>query len=63
MTTFLLRRLIGAVWVLFGVATVVFLILHLTGDPAVIMMPPEATAEDIANFRHLHGFDRPRRFR
>ncbi len=59
MTTFLLRRLIGAVWVLFGVATVVFIILHLTGDPAVVMMPPEATSADIANFRHLHGFDRP----
>ena len=59
MTTFLLRRIFGAVWVLFGVATVVFVILHLTGDPATVMMPPESTTEDIANFRHLHGFDKP----
>ncbi len=59
MTTYLLRRVFGAVWVLFGVATVVFVILHFTGDPATVMMPPESTAQDIANFRHLHGFDKP----
>ena len=54
-----MRRLVGAVWVIFGVAVVVFVILHLTGDPATVMMPPDATAADIAAFRHNHGFDRP----
>jgi peptide/nickel transport system permease protein len=38
---------------------VVFLILHLTGDPAALMLPPDATAEDIAKFRHDMGFDDP----
>jgi peptide/nickel transport system permease protein len=45
--------------VLFGVAITVFLILHLTGDPAMVMLPPEASRADIATFRHEYGFDKP----
>jgi len=56
---YLARRLLGAVYVLVGVAAIVFLILHLTGDPASVMMPPESTTQELAQFRHLHGFDRP----
>ena len=59
MIAYVVRRLFGAVIVLAGVGTIVFLILHLTGDPAAVMMPPEATTAEIANFRHEHGFDRP----
>lgn len=59
MATFLVRRLFGAVLVLFGVAVTVFIILHLTGDPALIMLPPEASKADIAAFRHEYGFDKP----
>ncbi len=44
---------------LFGVSVVVFLILHLTGDPAALLLPPDATAEDIARFRTAMGFDDP----
>jgi len=59
MTAYLFRRALGAIWVLIGVAIVVFAILHLTGDPAAVMMPPEASADEIAAFRHAEGFDRP----
>ena len=59
MTAFLVRRAVGAVWVVVGVAVTVFLILHLTGDPAAVMMPPDATTEQVAAFRHNQGFDRP----
>ena len=59
MATFLVRRLFGAVLVLFGVAVTVFVILHLTGDPALVMLPPEASKADIAAFRHQYGFDQP----
>ena len=59
MTAFLVRRAIGAIWVVVGVAVIVFLILHLTGDPAAVMMPPDATTEQVAAFRHNQGFDRP----
>ena len=59
MLAFLLRRLAGSLAVLAGVATVVFFILHLTGDPAAIMVAPDATKAEIAAFRHAQGFDRP----
>ncbi len=59
MTAYLVRRLVGALWVVLGVATAVFIILHLTGDPAAVMMPLEATADQVAAFRHEQGFDRP----
>src|SRR5215471_19242064 len=52
MKSYVLRRLWQAVLVLFGVSVVVFAILHLTGDPAALLLPPDATAEDIARFRH-----------
>jgi ABC-type dipeptide/oligopeptide/nickel transport system permease component len=56
---FLVRRAIGALWAIVGVMIVVFLILHLSGDPAAVMMPPESTAKEMADFRHAQGFDRP----
>jgi hypothetical protein len=59
MRSYLLRRLWQAVLVLFGVSIVVFLILHLTGDPAALLLPPDATAEDVARFRTSMGFDDP----
>jgi ABC-type dipeptide/oligopeptide/nickel transport system permease component len=59
MTSYLLRRGWQSLLVLFGVSVVVFLILHLTGDPALLLLPPDATAEDVAKFRHDMGFDDP----
>ena len=59
MLAFLFRRLAGAAWVVAGVAVTVFVILHLSGDPATVMMPLESTQAEIAQFRHENGFDRP----
>ena len=59
MTAFFVRRIAGALGVVAGVAVVVFVILHLTGDPATVMMPLESTRAEIAAFRHAQGFDRP----
>jgi ABC-type dipeptide/oligopeptide/nickel transport system permease component len=59
MNSYLVRRLWQSVLVLFGVSVVVFLILHLTGDPAALLLPPDATAEDVARFRKSMGFDDP----
>src|SRR5947209_2811765 len=59
MRSYLLRRLWQAGLVLFGVSVVVFLNLHLTGDPALLLLPPDASAEDIAKFRQAMGFDDP----
>ncbi len=59
MNSYLVRRLWQSVLVLLGVSVVVFGILHLTGDPAALLLPPDATAEDIARFRTAMGFDDP----
>jgi ABC-type dipeptide/oligopeptide/nickel transport system permease component len=57
--SYLTRRLWQSLLVLLGVSVVVFFILHLTGDPAALLLPPDATAEDIAKFRQAMGFDDP----
>ena len=59
MLYFLLKRSLQAVFALFGVATLVFALQHLTGDPVALMVPDGATAEDIAILRAQFGFDRP----
>ena len=59
MRTFLARRLAQSLVVLLGISAVVFVILHLTGDPAAVLLPPEATAEDIRLFRERMGFNDP----
>jgi ABC-type dipeptide/oligopeptide/nickel transport system permease component len=58
-TSFLLRRLFVAVPGLLGVVLVVFTLLHLSGDPAHILLPPEATDLQRAAFRRAYGLDRP----
>jgi peptide/nickel transport system permease protein len=57
---YLIRRLLLLVPVLLGVSLVVFLVLHLSpGDPAEIMLGPQATAEDVAGLRAALGLDQP----
>jgi ABC-type dipeptide/oligopeptide/nickel transport system permease component len=59
MLRFLLARLIRLTIVLVGVSLLSFLLLHLSGDPALSMLPPEATPQEVAKFRTLMGFDQP----
>ena len=59
MPRLILRRLLRAVAALLVVTAVVFTLLHLSGDPAFILLTPEATAEDRAAFRAQYGLDRP----
>jgi len=59
MAPYLLRRLWQSLLVLFGISIIIFIILHLTGDPALLLLPPDATKEDIDNFRKLMGFNDP----
>jgi len=55
-----LRRIGGALFVIAGTVTLVFLILHwLPGDPAALVAGDTATAETIANIRAQLGTDRP----
>jgi ABC-type dipeptide/oligopeptide/nickel transport system permease component len=59
MLRYVVGRGVEAVLVVLGVLLLVFVILQLTGDPARLMLPPEATLEDIERLRHHMGFDRP----
>jgi glutathione transport system permease protein len=54
-----LSRLAQAVLVVVGVLVTVFVILHLTGDPAAMLLPPGASEKDLAVVRHKYGLDRP----
>jgi peptide/nickel transport system permease protein len=57
---FLVRRLLLLVPVLMGVSVIVFLVLHLApGDPAEIMLGPQATQADRMRLRAELGLDDP----
>lgn len=57
---FVVRRIAGAVFVIFGTMTLVFAILYwLPGDPAVLIAGDNATEESIARIRALLGTERP----
>lgn len=53
------RRLLYSVFVLVGVATIVFLLVRLTGDPVRLMLPPDATPAQEQQLRHSLGLDAP----
>lgn len=59
MVEFLVKRLAGAVLVLVGVTFVVFFLTRLSGDPATLFMPEDATKAQIDAFRHEMGWDQP----
>lgn len=59
MQRYIVIRLLQGIFVFWGIAVIVFFMVRLTGDPAVIMMPQDATAEQVAEFRERMGFDRP----
>ncbi len=58
MLSFLLRRLLQLLPVLFGVSTLVFLLLHLVpGDPVDIMLGESSSTADRAELRHSMHLD------
>ena len=59
MATYLLKRVGDALVVIVAVTAVVFFLLHLTGDPVRLMLPPEAPAEEVEALRHTLGLDAP----
>ncbi len=60
MKTYLLKRLLSAIPVLFIVSTIVFLILQMTpGDPALVILGQEATLEEVEDLRQQLKLDRP----
>jgi peptide/nickel transport system permease protein len=59
-TFYILRRILYAIPIAFGVSVVCFSLVYIApGDPLQTVMPPDATAETIAIVKHAYGFDRP----
>jgi peptide/nickel transport system permease protein len=57
---YLIKRLFSAVFVLFGITTLVFLLIHLVpGDPVEVMLGEAARPTDRAALRHALGLDLP----
>jgi ABC-type dipeptide/oligopeptide/nickel transport system permease component len=59
MQRYLIRRLGRTLFVLWGVSTIVFVVLRLSGDPAVLLLPQEASVEDVMRLRHDLGLEDP----
>lgn len=59
MLKFAAQRFGQALIAVFGVLTIVFIVLHLSGDPTLLLVPPDASAEMIAELRRQLGFDQP----
>ncbi len=59
MSRYLLGRLGQTVVAVFLSLTAVFVLVRLTGDPVILFLPLDVQPKDIADFRHLLGFDRP----
>jgi peptide/nickel transport system permease protein len=59
MQRYILGRLGQAILCLFAVAVIVFILGRLTGDPLVMMLPPDATKADFQMMREHLGLDEP----
>lgn len=59
MARFLLKRIFQSVLTVLGVVTAAFFLVRLSGDPALLLLPPEATQADLAAIREALGLDRP----
>ena len=59
MIPYIISRFLQSIVVILGVFLLVFFIVNLTGDPIRIMLPPEASQEDVERLRVQMGLDKP----
>ena len=59
MQRYIVRRVGEAVLALFALSIIIFLMVRLTGDPALLMLPPDAGADALVDIRHSMGLDKP----
>ena len=59
MARFLVSRAAQALVSTLGVSTIIFVVMHLSGDPTLLLVPDGASREDVERLRHQLGFDRP----
>ena len=59
MIGFLGRRALHSAVALFALISLVFFLVRMTGDPASLYLPIDASIEQRQAFTERHGFDRP----
>jgi peptide/nickel transport system permease protein len=57
--SYLLQRLLLVLVVIWGAATLAFVLLYLSGDPTNLLLPLDASPEVRETFRRAQGYDRP----
>lgn len=59
MAKYILNRLFHAILVMFTISFIVFFIMFKAGDPVELMLPPDATQQEVIDMRHTLGLDQP----
>lgn len=59
MNNYAIRRLIQVIPVLFIIITIVFVLMYVSGDPVILMLPEDATQEEIDSLRKALNLDKP----
>ncbi|HSV92339.1 MAG TPA: nickel ABC transporter permease [Desulfobacterales bacterium] len=59
MGRYILKRLWHTVYVAVGISIISFFFIHLSGDPAMLMLPPDASKAEVETLRRQMGFDDP----
>src|SRR5215213_11025750 len=59
MLQFLSRRVLRAIIALWGIVTIVFITMRLSGDPVPLMLPPDAPTAEMNRVRAELGLDQP----
>ncbi len=59
MARYIVRRIPQLVLILLGASLLVFVLIHITGDPVRALVASDATEEDMARMRTAYGLDQP----
>src|SRR5262247_4823308 len=59
MRRYITRQLVQLIVVVIGISVLAFTILHVLGDPVVLLLPQNAGKDEFERYRHLLGLDKP----
>jgi ABC-type dipeptide/oligopeptide/nickel transport system permease component len=59
MLQYLFKRLWHTVYVIIGISVISFFFIHLSGDPVMLMLPADASNQEIEDLRQQLGFNDP----
>ena len=59
MRSYISRQVVQLVVVIFGISLLAFVILHVLGDPVLLLLPQNAGKEEFERYRRLLGLDQP----